>query len=68
MLVITRSLSSTGEGIAGAGVGTTDDAERQPEQRAHFPFPVADQPRGRHDEHAADEPVATASRVCTDRS
>ena len=22
----------------------------------HLPFPVADQPRGRHNEHAADEP------------
>ena len=56
MLVITKSLSGPDEGIAGAGVGTSDNTERQPEQRVHFPYPVADQPRGRHDEHAADEP------------
>ena len=28
---------------------------REPKQRAHLPLPVADQTRGRDDEHAADE-------------
>ena len=28
---------------------------REPKQRAHLPLPVADQTRGRDDDHAADE-------------
>ena len=44
------------ERVAGAGIGAAGDAERQPEQGPHLPLPVADQPRRRHDQHAADQP------------
>ena len=44
------------KGVVGACVDAADDAERQAEQAAHFPLPVADQTGRRHDEHAAHQP------------
>ena len=45
------------KGIAVSRIAAADDAERQAEKGAHFPFPVADQTGRRHDEHAANQPA-----------
>ena len=57
MLTIDRSALRAEEGIAGAGVPTAYDVERQAKQGTHLPLPVSDQAGGRHDEHAPEEPA-----------
>lgn len=44
----------TVEGVVGADIGAAHDAERQPEERPEFAFPVADQTSRRHDQDAPD--------------
>ena len=46
------------ERVVRLGVRAADDAEVEAEKSPQFAFPVADQPRGRDDQDAADQPAS----------